>query len=460
MSWRATAVLWVIAMALVVAALWARNTRDGVAQTGEPIASTSLIAGASLVEFHDGLGTIVLRHDGSVWSQVQPFAWPVDSLAVHDLLGVVERLAIVRSVEGASADSPADAPRVQILTDSGDGVELALGERAPGGRAWLFRRDWSHDGPGPWSRVTVRDRLHDLLLSSPPRQWRDPTLLPGLGADCTTIELASPGLAAPLRATREGASWRLESPVATRADTGSIEAWMDALARLRASQFVVDAAEGDAYGLRDPVARLRITSIGRPATELVVGGLVATGVADRYATIEGTPTIVRLDEVALRRVQPNIVALVDARATAFRPFDIFGVRWIPSGRTRRAADAGPEPGWEIHREGSGWSPADHGDLASAVLSALCDARATDISFQSLPEGTRRGTMELFDVDGALLASIPVGRELLAGLAPGAEARWALESEPGVLRIFHPAWAEALRLEEPASAAESPESVTP
>ncbi len=435
MTRRAAGLLWLVAAALVGAALWLRATRGDRTSEAEPVVSPTLLRDAASIESIDSGGSVELVLGGSTWHQALPFVWPIDTLAVRDLLGALERLTVVRRASGHEAPRES-APRLLIRDLTGNGIELALEGRAPGGRAWIHTRSVGAAGPGAWSRLTTRDHVHEFLERVPPRSWRDPTLLGGLGAECTSIELRSPSLQAPIRVERAGAAWRLTSPAATRAAAASVEAWMDSLARLRATSFIRDTPDRDAYGLATPLAHLSIGSAGGGTDTLVVGGEMGRGQAarDRYARLERIDSVVALDDVALRQLEPNVVGLVDPVACGVRAPDIFTIRFMQSpgdGDVRSAS------GWELHRDGFGWKGELANGHAAAVLHAMTDVPASEIAFIAMPSGTILGRLELVDIDGEVLASLVVGREA------DQATRWAVEAEAGVLRVFPPSWGEGL-----------------
>lgn len=447
MSWRAVAFLWLVAVGAVLLALGLRDSRGRADTNAAPLVPPLLIGNATVLRIRDRDGAMALSHRDGVWAQDEPFAWNVDSLAVRDALGTLERLAIIRVADSDSSEPPAGDTRLELIDAQGIGVECALGDRAPAGRAWFRIRTIGPSGAGSWRRVTSRDSLHESFERLPPRFWRDPTLLDGLGAECHAIELRASALPAPIGLKRTGATWMLTSPVRTRASREGVESWMESLARLRADAVIADTSAWESFGLSEPMAELTVGDAGGRERTLRVGSRLpqAQGEGGRYAAVEGIPMVVALDAVALKRLEPSLLSLVDARASSCRAPDVFTLEWWPLGAT--------SPTWRISRDGFGWTPATEGGVATRALAACCEDRASDMSFQPMPAATQRGHLKLFGIDGDLLADLLIGQEISDPSGAADAARWAVESEPGVLRIFPSSWGRGLGLD-PAVAVEA------
>jgi hypothetical protein len=96
--------------------------------------------------------------------------------------------------------------------------------------------------------------LHALAVDGDPRQWRDTGLWEQGSADIGRIEIRY-GTAAGQRVVlaRAAGKWRIESPVATRADTESITGYLDALARAQVDAFAADMPDDlGTFGLQTP----------------------------------------------------------------------------------------------------------------------------------------------------------------------------------------------------------------
>ena len=384
---------------------------------------------------------MVFERAGDGWIQREPFEHPADPASIREVIDVTASLGSSRAVDPAAIDPEARAalglePPVARITLSwpGGSRSVALGKRTVAGRAWA-RVD------GRAEAVSVDAALHALAVDGDPRQWRDTGLWEQGSADIGRIEIRY-GTAAGQRVVlaRAAGKWRIESPVATRADTESITGYLDALARAQVDAFAADMPDDlGTFGLQTPERGVRILRAGAaegdaPAGSVDVGVNVAEGAQERFARIRGRPTVVQLGNKALAAIFPPPAFFVDPRGCDAVPADVRAITYAP-------VDASAAPGvpaawafrldrtldaWTITVPGGQPAPAD-AERVRRLLAQLCEGRAPAVAFQRMPDALRVGEFAVIGAGDAPLARIRVARE--------PEGQWALDNDDGVLRVF-------------------------
>lgn len=390
----------------------------------------------------DGVPAIEFRRSRAGWAQVEPFPHPADPAAIRQVIDTAAALESTRAVDPSALDADARAalglepPRARLVIGWPGGERaIELGRRTVAGRAWARVA-------GRPEAASVDASLHAAAVDGDPRQWRSTRLLDAAGADVDRIEVRyGPGDAQLVALARAGGAWRVERPFATRADPESARGYLDALLRAEVDAFASDSvADPGAFGLAYPEKSVRLLAApetpggpARPAGSIEVGTPVAEGAAERYARVDGRPTVVQLGNKALAALFPPPAFFVDARGCAAVPADVRRVEF-----RRAPAPAAAEPEFVLERSLDEWSlragtgvaavPADR-ERARRLLAQLCEARAPAVAFQPMPEGLMRGEFRLVGAGDAELGRVRVARE--------AEGQWALDNADGVLRV-HPA----------------------
>ena len=162
-------------------------------------------------------------------------------------------------------------------------------------------------------------------------------------------------------------------------------------------------------------------------TRLLLGDPIGVGASDRYAMVEGSPTILRLGEDVQRVLVPSTGVLVDPTGTAVIREDVARLEIrLPSGEGDFTL-AREFDGWLLTPDGGEARPVSRA-AADGLLGQLTEARASEISFSPYPVELEQAVVVLYGFDGSPLDAIRIIREENGG-------RWALENGDDVLRIF-------------------------
>lgn len=395
-----------------------------------------------------GVPAIEFRRSDAGWDQVEPFPHPADPAALRQVLDTAAALESTRAVDPAALEPDAraslglDPPRARLVVGWPGGERaIELGRRTVAGRAWV--RVGGCD-----EAASVDASLHAAAVEGDPRQWRSTRLLDAAGADVARIEVRyGPGDGQFVALARAGGAWRVERPFATRADAESARSYVDALLRAEIDAFASDTvADPGAFGLAVPEKSVRLVAAPGPAggpprtVSLVeVGVEVAEGAPERFARIDGRPTVVQLGNKALAALFPPPAFFVDPRGASAVPADVRRIEFRRAGAGAAGVGAAPaEPDFVLERSLDEWSiraaadaapePADR-ERARRLLAQLCEARAPAVAFQPMPEALMRGEFRLLGAGDAELARVRVARE--------EAGQWALDNADGVLRV-HPA----------------------
>lgn len=443
---RTIAGAWAAAAAALAVAwlLW----RTGPAAIG-PVARSKVLGGVqapsvSVVRVKVGASPpVAWRRDGTGWRQSEPFECTVDGAAIETLVGAALALEADAPERTESADALLSAARLDaplVTVELGDGTSmrtLALGRRLPGGRAWI-RADPSSGG-----MPQVADgALHGMLLELDPRQWRDARLFTRADVECDGVSAelrGRDGVPRKIELARRGAGWQLVAPISTRADRAAVERWIEALARARALGVVTDSAPNlAAFGLDAPFGAVEVRSTRRvPDGDSVreetiverveIGAPVRPGAEERYARIASRPDVLELDAASTATFMPLPMALVEATATGVRPADVRELIVEQDGQVAWSA-AREGPAWQMRRGPAGDAAPVDAQPVEALLTLLCEGRASDISLHPAPAEFAVGTVKLVGFDGRTLAAVRVSREPDGG-------RWGMDDGSGVLRVW-------------------------
>ena len=429
MRWTTAAVMWVLAIASVLTAWWwwpDRSPSNDRVELDAPIALPM-----------DSIARIDLDNNGQQWAFVrEPDGWwqtfPFRHRMNTDLLMAIpsaaQSLTVRDAIDPQASALPSAAslgldPPVASVRLTGDAStdhairEVNLGRWGMAGHAWVSRGD---DGPV----LVVDGTLHELLASEPPQTWRDLRLFPWVSVDADRLERTVSGET--LSLARDGRSWRILSPLPTRADAQAVMQHLSEIAGVTAEAVLLDQpSDIGAFGLAPPIARVYVAS-GNHESTLLVGERVGGASQDRYGMIEGVPSILRVSAKNVGRLLGDPTALVDHMGTDVAQPDVAAIRI----RTM---------GWDLLLERSLGQWREHGGgevVSSAVerlLTGLLATRAVEVALhETYPQELEVAVVTLIDADGGPLDTVRLLRE---PLPPEALGRWALENGDRVLRIL-------------------------
>ncbi|UCD76636.1 MAG: DUF4340 domain-containing protein [Phycisphaerales bacterium] len=445
MKWMPTIVVLVLAVLSLAALLYLRPG-DAGRPAGDVRRGPLFAAGQVPVDQITGITlkrgddpALVFQREGDTWSQVEPFAYPMDPFSVRQLAVQVAQLDAVDEAQldgeaGFSAAALAlDPPEAVLTLQWPDGsLALQLGRRGIAGRAYLRVQ-------GEQTVHVVNQALHDRAVEMDVREWRDRRIFHGAGVESDRIERVEGGSRLVLE--RELRQWSVREPVETRLDPVAADEIFHAVGNAQIGGFILDEPDSTAlerFGLAAPVATFEIVT-GRPAREgeqisrvtetqrLLVGSTIGAGSLERFGMIEGRPVVVRLTVPVLQALFPPPQNLIDPTASGVNPADVMSLRI-----------RGPEGELVLRRDLERWlapnAGPDGGDLelhaphVQELLDQLTDLRAPAVEIQVYPRDLEIATITMYGHGRRPLDTVRIAREPDTG-------RWALENGDNVLRIF-------------------------
>lgn len=379
---------------------------------------------------------LTIQRDESGWQQVEPFRVGIDTFSARQLGATAADLKGIEVVRLDEAGGPTAAqlglepPAATVTWRWPEGSHsIALGNRTLAGRAW------ARVGDEPYATL-VDASLHERVLETDHRLWRDRALVARAGATTTRIVIEAGN--EELQLERSGAGWRMTSPVSTRADESAIADWLARVGQAKVVGYLYDEPGGfDRFGLEVPIARIEITGKDTDEAEVILlGDPIGVGYADRYGMVWGSPTILRIDEETQRVLVPAAATLVDARGTGVVREDIARLEirtpeGVPDLELERDFDQ-----WVMQVDGAEQAIANT-ETVERLLAQLTSSRAGELAFSGYPQDLEEAVVIFYGFDGAPLDTVRIVREPEAG-------RWALENGDGVLRIFPASLAPPIR----------------
>lgn len=363
-----------IAVLLAAAALFLTGKPPKAAQSGplldfEPAKATEV----RIARPDGGYDAIRRGRNPGDWSVIlapqgqESAPWPAAAAQVR---------AVLRILSTLTPDQPAEAgitiedPRtVTVSLEGGEKRELQISPRALAGRVVARSGD----------RAGLVGADVGQMLAAGPREWRDPSALPGIGPDIARITLK--GTNGTVALGRVQGRWGVREPVAEPADRDAISKLLAALQGVRITNFLDDGPPGQT-GLEQPVAQLTIESDSRDGegaiqttrTSLAAGQAAELGAKTVFAHLErsdGTAdpysrTVIASGE-ELARISTDPAAYLSRSSVHAPAADIAGLRITAAERTRtfqRSLD-----GWRVAQPGSDAVPAAKADQ-DAITAAL------------------------------------------------------------------------------------------
>ncbi len=386
---------------------------------------------------YGGDRTLRFVRDGVSWRQVEPFSVGVDAFSARQIAVVASSLKSSDFVEigddQAGLEQAArlgfDEPAVRVTWRWGDQSRvLVLGNRTLAGRGWARLE-------GEKVAWLVESSLHERLIDMDSRLWRDRALLSEAGVETRGIEITVGDASVRLKSELDG--WRLTSPVTARGDAAAISEWLSEVSRASTEGYLFDRPRSlDPFGLEPPVAVVRLTQRDGTTRCVLIGDPIGVGSTERYGLVEGSPTILRLNEDAQKSLVPSAALFVDPTGTAVGRQDVgsLEVRPVEGADFTLTRDFDR---WILEFDGKEGSVEVPRQAVEGLLGQLTSARASEIEFLEYPSELEYAVVILFDLDGLPLDTVRVIRDPNDG-------RWALENGDGVLRIFPPGMQPALR----------------
>lgn len=316
------------------------------------------------------------------WQVTQPAPVAADEAELSGITSNLASLEVQRVVDEQPADKKQyglDPPRIEV-TFKQDGKErtLLLGQKTPTGSDMYAKLP---DKP----RVFLVSSFLEATFNKSSFDLRDKTILKIDRDKVDRMEIDTPDHT--LKVAKQGADWRITSPVEARADFGAVEGIIGRLNTTpMKSVAAADAANLQEYGLDKPAATVRVMT-GSAQAGLAIGKTAGEGVV--YAKDLSRPLVFTVESALLDEIKKP--------AGDFRVKDLFDSRSFNTTRLE-IVRAGQTIAFEKAKGQDGWKQitpaAKAADTAKveAVLTALTSARAT--SFVDSLAGTGLDSPEL------------------------------------------------------------------
>jgi hypothetical protein len=308
-----------------------------------------------------------LQKQASGWQMTAPSPVAADEAEISGITSNLASMDVQRVVDEQATDFKQyglDPPNVEVSFKSGGTDQtLLLGAKTPTGGDMYARL------PGS-PRVFLVSSYLETTFNKSAFDLRDKTILAFDREKADRLEIQTPDRS--MTFAKEGTDWKIASPIAARADFGTVEG---ILGRLNTTQMksiaaaeVKDPKELAQYGLDKPAATVRVGA-GSAQAALAVGGSAGEGAV--YAKDASRPMVFTVESaVAEELMKPpdefRVKDLFDARA-----FDTTRVEIARAGQT--LAFEKDKDAWKQVTPAAKAADAARVD---ALLTALTNTRAT------------------------------------------------------------------------------------
>lgn len=326
--------------------------------------------------------TTIQKQAGGGWQITQPAAVGADGAELSGITSNLASLEVQRVVDDQPTDVKQyglDPARIEVSFKQ-DGRErtLLLGQKTPTGTDIYAKVP---DKP----RVFLVSSYLESTFNKSSFDLRDKTILKIDRDKVERMEIETPDHT--LKVAKQGADWRMTSPVDARADFGAVEGIIGRLNTTpMKSVTAVDAPNLAEYGLDKPAATVRVTS-GSAQAGLAIGKSAGDGVV--YAKDLSRPLIFTVESALFDELKKpagdfRVKDLFDSRS-----FNTTRLEIVRGGQTIAIEKVKGQDGWKQVTPAA--KPADAAKV-EALLTALTSARAT--SFVDSIAGTGLESPEL------------------------------------------------------------------
>jgi hypothetical protein len=310
-----------------------------------------------------------VQKQGTAWQVTQPAAVPADEAELSGITSNLASLEVQRVVDDQPSDVKQyglDPARIEVAFKQ-DGKErtLLIGGKTPTGGDLYAKLP---DQP----RVFLVSSFLESTFNKSTFDLRDKTILKIDREKVERMEIESPDRT--LKLAKQGADWRITSPVDARADFGAVEGIIGRLNTTPMKSVVAaDAANLQEYGLDKPAATVRVTS-GSAQAGLAIGNGAGEGFV--YARDLSRPMVFTVESALLDELKKpagdfRVKDLFDSRA-----FNTTRVEIVRNNQTITLEKEKGKDGWKQITPAP--KPADGGKV-DALLTALSSTRATSFA---------------------------------------------------------------------------------
>jgi uncharacterized protein DUF4340 len=316
-----------------------------------------------------------VEKQGTEWQVTQPAQVPADGAEISGITSNLASLEVQRVVDEQATDMKQyglDPARIEVTFKfAGKDQKLQLGQKTPTG-ADLYAR--LPDKP----RVFLVSSYLESTFNKSTFDLRDKTILKIDREKVDRMEIETPDRT--LKVAKQGAEWRITSPVEARADFGAVEG---IIGRLNSSPMksiaAPEAADLKEYGLDKPAAIVRVNT-GSAQAGLAVGKSAGEGVV--YARDLSRPMVFTVESALFDELKKP--------ADDFRVKDLFDARSFNTTRVEIARNGQTitlekEKGKDAWKQITPAAKPVEAAKVDALLTALTSTRA--ISFADKVAGT-------------------------------------------------------------------------
>jgi hypothetical protein len=324
-----------------------------------------------------------VQKQGSAWQVTAPVSAPADEAELSGITSNLASLEVQRVVDEQGTDFKQygldPAKTTVAFKAAGKDQTLLLGDKTPTGGDMYARRP---DSP----RVFLVSSFLDATFNKSSFDLRDKTVLK---LDRDKVERIEVQVAdRTMTFVKQGADWRVTSPIDARADFGAVEG---IVGRLNTSPMkaveaadIKDPKELAKYGLDKPAVTVRVTS-----------GSSQAGLAIGKSAAEGTVYARDLSRPMVFTIESSLADELKKPADEFRVKDLFDARSFNTTRievTRQGQTLAFEKDKDAWKQVTPAARAADTAKVEALLTALTGARAN--SFETKLASTGLDTPEL------------------------------------------------------------------
>lgn len=258
-----------------------------------------------------------LKKDGAGWKIVLPVAAEPDEAEVSGLTSNLSSVEIQRVID----ENPADLkefgladPRVQVTFKAGGKEQtLQLGQKTPTGTELYAKL-------ADQKKVFLVSSFLESTFNRTTFDLRDKAVLTLDAAKVDALEVT--GANRTTTFVKKDGEWRIEQPIAARADFGAVEGLAGRVGSAQMKSIVAAQPAGfKAYGLEAPAATVRIGT-GSSQAGLAIGSSAGEGLV--YARDLSRPAVFTLDSTLLDDLTKD--------AADYRQKDLFDARTFTATR--------------------------------------------------------------------------------------------------------------------------------
>ena len=324
-----------------------------------------------------------VEKQGAAWQVTQPSASAADDVELSGITSNLASLEVQRVVEEQPSDLKEyglDPAKIEVTFKfAGKDQKLLLGQKTPTGTDLYAKLP---DRP----RVFLVSSYLETTFSKSTFDLRDKTILKIDRDKVERVEIETPDRT--LQVAKQGADWRITSPIEARADFSAVEGIIGRLNTAPMKSLVSSDAAADLkqYGLDKPAATVRVTS-GSAQAGLAIGKSAGEGAV--YARDLSRPLVFTVESALFDELKKpaddfRVKDLFDARA-----FNTTRIEITRGGQTMTLEKEKGKDTWTQVTPSA--KPADAAKV-DALLTALTGARAA--SFVEKPAGTGLETPEV------------------------------------------------------------------